>query len=68
MFDYDLETTNSREKISGASDEKQLESLRIEYLGKKGTLAAMYANLGTLSQEQKPEAGKKINEAHQESY
>jgi phenylalanyl-tRNA synthetase alpha chain len=62
IFDYNNEKHESRDKITGATDEKQLETLRIEYLGRKGKVAAMYANLGTLSNEQKPEEGKRINE------
>src|SRR3990167_3672175 len=62
QFDYNLELDDSRRRISAAADEKQLEVLRIEYLGRKGRLAALYAGLGTLPKEQKPEAGKKINE------
>jgi phenylalanyl-tRNA synthetase alpha chain len=62
MFDYDKEKTASEEKIAGVADEKLLEAFRIEYLGKKGLIAAMYSNLGALPGEQKPEEGKKINE------
>ena len=62
MFDYDNEINASEEKIAGATDEKLLEVFRIEYLGKKGMIAAMYANLGELPNDQKPEEGKKINE------
>jgi len=61
-FDYNLERSNSQGKIAGAVDEKQLEAVRIEYLGRKGKIAAMYAHLGTLSKEQKPLEGKKVNE------
>lgn len=62
MFNYELEKSNSQERITGAADAQQLESLRIEYLGKKGKLAAMYANLGNMPNDQKPEEGKRINE------
>lgn len=62
IFDYKKEKQDSRQKIAETSDDKQLESVRIEYLGKKGKVAAMYANLSSLSKEQKPEEGKNINE------
>ncbi|MBN1869989.1 MAG: phenylalanine--tRNA ligase subunit alpha [Candidatus Omnitrophica bacterium] len=61
-FDYETEKQNSRQKIAEAADIKQIEAVRLEYLGRKGKLAAMYANLTTLPIEQRPEEGKKINE------
>lgn len=61
-FDYNLERCNFQEKIASIPDEKQLEAIRIEYLGKRGMVAAMYANLAMLSKEQKPEEGKLVNE------
>jgi len=61
-WDYSLEKYNSQEKISGISDEKQLEAVRVKYLGRKGMVASMYSNLGTLPNNKKPEEGKKINE------
>lgn len=62
IFDYENEKIISEEKIVGAMDEKRLEAFRIEYLGRKGMVAAMYSNLGTLPSDQKPKEGKKINE------
>ncbi|MCK5082527.1 MAG: phenylalanine--tRNA ligase subunit alpha, partial [Candidatus Omnitrophica bacterium] len=61
-FDYETEKQNSRQKIAEAGDARTLEAVRVEYLGRKGKLAAMYANLAVLSKEEKPEAGKRINE------
>jgi len=61
-FDYKNEEIISQEKIAGAIDEKQLEFVRVTYLGRKGMVASLYANLNTLSKEQKPQEGKKINE------
>ncbi len=50
-FDYAIEQQNSRQKIAEAADMKQLEAVRIEYLGRKGKITAMYANLSSLSKE-----------------
>ncbi|MCK5014737.1 MAG: phenylalanine--tRNA ligase subunit alpha [Candidatus Omnitrophica bacterium] len=61
-FDHETEKQNSRQKIAEAADARTLEAVRVEYLGKKGKLTAMYANLAVLSKEQKPEEGKRINE------
>jgi phenylalanyl-tRNA synthetase alpha chain len=41
---------------------KELEELRVEYLGRKGKLAANMGVLGKLSNDLKPEAGRKANE------
>ncbi len=41
---------------------KELEELKIEFLGRKGRLAAIMADLRELSDEDKPAAGKKANE------
>jgi len=62
IFDYNHEKTTSEEKIGGVTDEKRLETFRVDYLGRKGMVASMYANLGTLPNDQKPEEGRKINE------
>jgi len=61
-FDYEIEKQNSQQKVAEAGDARQLEAVRVEYLGKKGKLTAMYANLSVLPKEQKPEEGKRINE------
>jgi phenylalanyl-tRNA synthetase alpha chain len=61
-MNFDYEKENSQQRVAQATDEKQLESLRIEYLGKKGLVTALYAGLTALSNEQKPEEGRKINE------
>lgn len=41
---------------------KDLEELRIKYLGRKGAIAEMMVNLRNLSNEDKPAAGQKANE------
>ena len=49
--------------ISGASDLKTLEQLRVDYLGKKGHLTQLLKGLGKLDPEERPAAGQRINEA-----
>ncbi|MEF2231765.1 MAG: phenylalanine--tRNA ligase subunit alpha [Pseudodesulfovibrio sp.] len=44
---------------------KELEELRIEFLGRKGRLAGLMARLGALDNADKPEGGKKANEVKQ---
>jgi len=44
---------------------KELEELRIEFLGRKGKLAGLMAQLAALDNADKPEGGKKANEVKQ---
>ena len=50
------------EEASQIKDAKTLEAIRIKYLGRKGLLSELMANLKTLSKEEKPKAGKDLNE------
>jgi phenylalanyl-tRNA synthetase alpha chain len=43
-----------------------LDQIRVDYLGKKGQLTALLKTLGKLSNEERPAAGAKINEAKQQ--
>ncbi|MEX2131292.1 MAG: phenylalanine--tRNA ligase subunit alpha [Pseudohongiellaceae bacterium] len=63
MAETDTLLAEALQTIKDSSDEKSLESLRVQYLGKKGTLTALLKNLGLLPPEQRPAAGEVINEA-----
>lgn len=52
-----------REAISLANDLKTIESLRVEYLGKNGSLTQLLKNLGTLPVSERPIFGQAVNEA-----
>lgn len=52
-------------EIHAAADEATLEGLRLEHLGKKGTVKGFYALMGKLSPEEKALAGQIINGARQ---
>jgi phenylalanyl-tRNA synthetase alpha chain len=54
------------EKISSASDLQSLDNVRVEYLGKKGSLTELLKQLGNLPPEQRPAAGQAVNEAKQQ--
>lgn len=55
------------EALIGATESlSALEQIRVEYLGKKGSLTALLKDLGKLSPEERPAAGARINEAKQE--
>jgi phenylalanyl-tRNA synthetase alpha chain len=49
--------------IAASSDEKSLEQLRVDFLGKKGSLTELLKGLGKLAPEERPAAGEKINQA-----
>ena len=48
--------------LSGASSRKELEELRVKYLGKKGELTAVLKQMGKLSPEERPVIGQLAND------
>lgn len=48
-----------------ALDEKQIEEIRVKYLGKKGELTALLKLMGGLSPEERPKMGQLVNDAKQ---
>lgn len=48
-----------------AADLQQLEQIRVQYLGKKGSITEQLKNLSSLSHEERREAGKVVNIAKQ---
>ena len=50
-------------EADSASDLRQLDAVRVKYLGKKGVLTDRLKALGRLPPEERPAAGKAINEA-----
>ena len=53
------------EKISAVSATAEVEQLRIEFLGKKGSVAALMQELRNIPNDQKKEAGQAINDVKQ---
>ncbi|PSL44043.1 phenylalanyl-tRNA synthetase alpha subunit [Salsuginibacillus halophilus] len=49
-------------KVAAAEDVKQLEEIRITYLGKKGPITEVLRGMGSLSEEERPKVGQKGNE------
>src|ERR1700710_461603 len=47
--------------IDAASDEAALEAVRVEALGKKGSISALLATLGKMSPDERKTEGAKIN-------
>ena len=56
----------ANERIQQVVDQNALEELRVEYMGKKGKLTQLLKMLGSLSAEERPAMGGKINAAKQE--
>jgi phenylalanyl-tRNA synthetase alpha chain len=52
----------ARRALSDAADEAALESVRVRYLGRKGSLAAILRGLGELDPAERPAVGKAANE------
>lgn len=52
----------ARRKLEGVTSLPELEELRRRYLGKKGLVTGLLKNLGSLSAEERPAAGKAVND------
>ncbi|MFA5059347.1 MAG: phenylalanine--tRNA ligase subunit alpha [Candidatus Omnitrophota bacterium] len=61
-LDFNTIELTAANEIKAALHQKDLEALRIKYLGRKGLIAEIYASLPDLSAEQKPSVGKNANE------
>lgn len=59
-------TEEALKLVANAEDLAALDHVRVEYLGKKGQITALLKSLGKLSNEERPAAGAKINEAKQQ--
>jgi len=56
---------DAQQAIQAAADLQSLDEVRVNYLGKKGSITGMMKELGKLPAEQRPEAGQVINRAKQ---
>ena len=61
MSDLSSLETSSLDEIQSADGMEKLESLRVQYLGKKGVLTEQLKSLGKLPKEERPAAGQEIN-------
>ena len=55
----------AEQAAKAAIDEKQIEEIRVKYLGKKGELTALLKQMGALSPEERPKMGQLVNDAKQ---
>ena len=65
MIELENISKEAEESIIAATDLSMLDDLRVEYLGKKGRLTGLLKGLGSLTAEERPGAGAKINEVEQ---
>lgn len=63
MENLDSLTSEALQAIEQAPDVPGLEQLRVQYLGKKGSLTEQLKSLGKLDPEERPKAGAAINAA-----
>ena len=61
----DIESTldNAKKQVMDSDNLRDLEDIRVDFLGKKGALTLMLKTLGNLSPAERPAAGAKVNEA-----
>ena len=57
--------SEAQQAVNVAADLQSLDQVRVNYLGKKGSITEMMKELGKLPPEQRPEAGQVINRAKQ---
>ncbi|MGA1741883.1 MAG: phenylalanine--tRNA ligase subunit alpha [Pseudohongiellaceae bacterium] len=65
MENLEALTNSALQAINDAEDAVQLDSLRVQYLGKKGSLTEQLKTLGKLPAEERPAAGAAINKSKQ---
>jgi phenylalanyl-tRNA synthetase alpha chain len=65
MSELDTIVASARKEAAAADDVRDVEALRVRFLGKQGLVTTQLKSLGKLSEQQRPAAGKLINEAKQ---
>ncbi|MFT6779079.1 MAG: phenylalanyl-tRNA synthetase alpha chain [Paraglaciecola sp.] len=64
-MDLDAIISEAEEQINTAGDVNTLDAVRVDFMGKKGRMTEILKGLGKLSNEERPAAGQKINQAKQ---
>ena len=54
------------EELTNSKSSKELNDLRVKYLGRKGELTGLLRGMGSLSPEERPKMGALVNSAKQE--
>ncbi len=66
MDNLEALTSSALQAIAQAENAAELDGLRVQYLGKKGSLTEQLKSLGKLPAEERPAAGAAINQAKQQ--
>ncbi len=53
-------------RVAAATSSEELESLRVQYLGKKGELTGVLRGMGKLPPEERPRVGQLANQVREE--
>lgn len=61
--DLEKMVSAAHQAINAVDDLQALDEIRVQYLGKKGTLTDLLKGLGALSPEERPKIGQLVNEA-----
>lgn len=64
-MDLDAIISEAAAQIDAAQDANTLDAVRVDFMGKKGRMTELLKGLGKLSNEERPAAGQKINQAKQ---
>ena len=54
------------QRLENVSDKKELDTLRVEVLGKKGSLTALLRNMGSLPAQERPRIGQLVNKLREQ--
>lgn len=65
MLNVEEIISKANKEIASAKEVKEIEQIRVKYLGKRGQLTEILKNLGFLTKEERPKAGKIVNDAKQ---
>ena len=64
-MDLDAIISEAEVQVNAAQDANTLDAVRVDFMGKKGRMTELLKGLGKLSNEERPAAGQKINQAKQ---
>ena len=62
-MDIEVILDKAKKRVMVSEDLRELEDIRVDFLGKKGALTLMLKTLGELSPSERPAAGAKVNQA-----
>ncbi|MGS2721225.1 phenylalanine--tRNA ligase subunit alpha [Paraglaciecola aestuariivivens] len=65
-MDLEAIISEAERQINAAQDAQTLDAVRVDFMGKKGRMTELLKGLGKLSNEERPAAGQKINQAKQQ--